>query len=396
MIKEEIPKNRLVEFTQVLDVVESIVNQVRQNGDKAIIDLTKKFDSVELKDLSFSKDEIEQQASLLSDDLRRAVDVIYEQLKEFHLTLMPPEVGGGKSGVEFGIVWKPIETVGIYVPGGKQKYPSTLLMAGIPAKIAGVREIYFSTPQYDKLDPMMAYICQKLGIKQAYRIGGAQAIAAMAYGTESVHKVSKIVGPGNIYVQAAKYIVSREVGIDGIEGPTELVIIADDSADPRRVATDLLAQGEHGKSSLLVLISTSGRLISKVKELLSTDVNDFYIVEVKSVEEALKISDELSPEHLSLQVRSPRSTMKLVRNAGAITLGNTPPAMVDYGAGPDHILPTNGWSKFRGGITVLDFIKPISYTNLDNPTKELIDASIKIAKYEGFEIHGKSIGIRYE
>jgi len=394
MIEYILPKDRPISFISVLDKVRDIIAKVKEEGDKAIIDYTAKFDNYLLSDIKANQDEIKSQASLLDDNVRNAIDIIYDQLTDFHKSMMPPNSGGGKNGIEFGVVWKPIEKVGIYVPGGIKTYPSTLLMAGIPAKIAGVKEIYVATPK-EKVDPAIAYISIRLNIRGIYKIGGAQAIAALAYGTESVKKVDKIVGPGNIYVQAAKYLVSEKVGIDGIEGPTELVVIADDSANPENVALDLLAQGEHGKTSFLVLISTSEFLVNRIKSMLPNEGN-FYIIKVNNIDEAIQIANDIAPEHLSIATSSPLQLLSKISNAGAITLGNTPPALIDYCAGPDHILPTNGWARFKGGITVFDFLKPLSYVISEKPEKNLIKAAMILANYEGFNFHSKSIGARYE
>lgn len=399
MIEYKLPESRIVSFSEdILKKVEGIVNDVRNRGDMALIEYAEKFDGVKLtkESIKVNQQEVLEQAGKISDELRKSIDIIAEQLKEFHLSTMPPQMGGGKNGIEFGVLWKPVERVGIYVPGGKKLYPSTLLMAGIPALIAGVREIYVASPIKDKIDPVIAYIAVKLGIKEIYRIGGAQAISALAYGTENVKKVDKIVGPGNIYVQVAKYIVSKDVGVDGIEGPTELVIIADETANPRHVADDLMAQGEHGETSLLVLITTSEKMLKEVEKMLSLEKGKFYLILAKDIEEAIDYANRIAPEHLSLQIKSPRDILKNVKNAGAITLGSTPPALIDYSAGPDHILPTNGWSQFKGGLTVYDFLKPIMYAYSDSPSKELINAGITIAKYEGFEVHARSISDRYE
>jgi len=272
-------------------------------------------------------------------------------------------------------------------------------MAGVTAKVAGVKEIFFSTPpRKDKsIDPAVAYIALKLGVKSTYRIGGPQAIAAMAFGTESVRKVEKIVGPGNRYVQAAKLLVSNEVGIDGIEGPTELVVIADKFANPRDIILDLQAQSEHGSDSFLVLISDSEDLIKAISEVLERDDKVYYVVKVNEIIDAINIANEIAPEHLSLNVRDARGLMKLVKNAGVVTIGNTPPALVDYSAGPNHILPTNAWAKVRGGVTVYDFLKPISYIEASNRiSKDLINATLILAEYEGFKIHKESVKVRYE
>ena len=392
MISYELPKIRPNDFSKVLPIVDQIIKEVKERGDKALFELEEKFDHVKLD--SIVEDRIDELASKITPELKDAIDYIYEQLYEFHDTIKPYSAGGNSRGVEFGVIWKPIERVGIYVPGGNKAYPSTLLMAGIPAKVAGVSEIYVATPP-SKIDPVICYIAKKLGVKKLYRLGGAQAIAALAYGTESVTKVDKIVGPGNVYVQAAKYLVSKDVGIDGIEGPTELVVIADETADVKNVILDMRAQAEHGSSTFIVLISPSQRLIDEVSKELKFDENVYYIVKVSDVEEAISIANEISPEHLSLYVENPKKYLDKVINAGAVSLGSTPPAMIDYAAGPNHILPTNGWARFKGGVTVYDFLKPIMYAYEENPDEKLIRSAMLLARHEGFEIHARSIGERY-
>ncbi|AEB94445.1 histidinol dehydrogenase [Metallosphaera cuprina] len=395
MIRREIPKGRVQSFSQVIDKVSEIAQRVRERGDTALRELTLELDGIKLDSLVLDKDYIDGRASELGDEMREAIDRVWVQLTSFHEIMRPPNVGGGNGKIKYGVIWTALNRVGIYVPGGKKTYPSTLMMAGIPARVAGVSELFVSTPVRNRLDPAIAYIAQKLKVKAIYPVGGAQAIVAMAFGTESVSKVDKIIGPGNIYVQAAKYLVSGEVGIDGIEGPTELVVIADDSSDPKRIALDLMAQGEHGSSSLLVLISDSERILDEVSKLLN-EGNEYFLVKVKSLDEAIDIANEIAPEHLSLYSSRAREYLSKVKNSAAVTLGDTPPALIDYAAGPDHILPTNGWSRFRGGITVFDFLKPISHVDAEKADENLIRAAMKIAEYEGFSIHARSIGVRYE
>ncbi|MEM0199965.1 MAG: histidinol dehydrogenase [Saccharolobus sp.] len=398
MIVNALPQTRPNDFTKAIPIVKEIMESIKEKDDEALYELTEKFDKVKIKNIKVSREELIEQASKLDNTLRNSIDVIYEQLKAFHELTMPPNMGGGNSNVSFGIIWKSIERVGIYVPGGKHSYPSTLLMAGVPAKVAGVNEIYVATPANKEgtIDPALAYISLKLGVNEVYRIGGAQAIIALALGTKSVKKVDKIIGPGNIYVQAAKYLVSNIVGIDGIEGPTELVIIADSSAKAEYIVLDMKAQAEHGDDSYIVLLSDSYEIMKKVEESLKDDSKIFYVVKTRDIEEAIELANSIAPEHLSLYVKDPLTMINKIRNSGAISLGSTPPALIDYAAGPNHILPTNGWARFRGGITVYDFLKPIMYANAQNIDKGLVDASIVLANHEGFVIHGKSIGVRYE
>ncbi|MEM3911151.1 MAG: histidinol dehydrogenase [Saccharolobus sp.] len=398
MIVNALPQTRPNDFTKAIPIVKEIMESIKEKDDEALYELTEKFDKVKIKNIKVSREELIEQSSKLDNTLRNSIDVIYEQLKAFHELTMPPNMGGGNSNVSFGIIWKSIERVGIYVPGGKHSYPSTLLMAGVPAKVAGVNEIYVATPTNKEgtIDPALAYISLKLGVNEVYRIGGAQAIIALALGTKSVKKVDKIIGPGNIYVQAAKYLVSNIVGIDGIEGPTELVIIADSSAKAEYIVLDMKAQAEHGDDSYIVLLSDSYEIMKKVEESLKDDSKIFYVVKTKDIEEAIELANSIAPEHLSLYVKDPLTVINKIRNSGAISLGSTPPALIDYAAGPNHILPTNGWARFRGGITVYDFLKPIMYAYAQNIDKGLVDASIVLANHEGFVIHGKSIGVRYE
>ncbi|ACP48392.1 Histidinol dehydrogenase [Sulfolobus islandicus Y.N.15.51] len=398
MISYSLPNERPNDFSRVIPVVRDIIESVKARGDNALYQLTEKLDKVKINNIKVSEEELKTQASKLDPKVKQAIDVAYEQLKAFHEMLVPPNIGGGYQGISFGVVWRSIEKIGIYVPSGKYSYPSTLLMAGIPAKVAKVKEIYVASPpnQEGSVNPALAYVAIKLGVNDVYKVGGAQAIAALAYGTESVRKVYKIVGPGNVYVQAAKFLVSNVVGIDGIEGPTELVIIADETAKAEHVVLDMKAQAEHGPDTYIVLLSNDDELLKKVEEKIMDDKKIYYIIKTKNIDEAIEIANKIAPEHLSLYVKDAYTLMDKIVNAGAISLGNTPPAIIDYVAGPNHILPTNGWARIRGGVTVYDFIKPTMYANVRDINKQLLEASISLANYEGFVIHGKSIGVRYE
>jgi histidinol dehydrogenase len=273
MISYSLPNERPNDFSRVIPVVRDIIESVKARGDNALYQLTEKLDKVKINNIKVSEEELKTQASKLDPKVKQAIDVAYEQLKAFHEMLVPPNIGGGYQGISFGVVWRSIEKIGIYVPSGKYSYPSTLLMAGIPAKVAKVKEIYVASPpsQEGSVNPALAYVAIKLGVNDVYKVGGAQAIAALAYGTESVRKVYKIVGPGNVYVQAAKFLVSNVVGIDGIEGPTELVIIADETAKPEHVVLDMKAQAEHGPDTYIVLLSNDDELLKKVEEKIMDD-----------------------------------------------------------------------------------------------------------------------------
>uniref|UniRef100_A0A7C5THH9 Histidinol dehydrogenase n=1 Tax=Ignisphaera aggregans TaxID=334771 RepID=A0A7C5THH9_9CREN len=397
-IVKNLPSGRSRDFGDVVEYVKNIIEYVRIYGDKALIEFTKKFDGVEIESIKIDAKELEKCMDVLPNSVKNSIDIIYNHLFNIHYTTLPKDIKININGVIMGINWRSIYRIGIYVPGGAKSYPSTLLMAGVPAVVAGVKEIYISSPPMKNkcVDPAIAYIAMKISAKEVYRIGGAHAIAAMAYGTESVSKVDKIVGPGNIYVQVAKYLVQGDVDIDGVEGPTELVIIADEHADYRKIALDMMAQSEHGKDVLVMLLTPSDKLINEVeKELAHDEIHRYYLIKVKDIDEALEIANKLAPEHLSLYIKESQTYLEKVVNSGAITIDSESPSMIDY-LGPNHILPTNGWAKTRGALTVYDFLKPIAILyNSKDIDKELLDAAKVLARYEGFIIHEQSIGVRY-
>lgn len=396
MILRNIPSNRTAEFGNLVDYVRSIVEYVRAYGDKALIELTRKYDRIDIDSIKLDHEDLEKCAEALPDDVKRSIDIIYSHLYSFNSIIMPSDIKIELNGMILGIIWRSIDRIGIYVPGGRRAYPSTLFMAGVPAVVAGVKEVYISSPPTGSgcINPAIAYGALKLSAKGVYRIGGPHAIAAMAYGTESVVKVSKIVGPGNIYVQIAKYLVRDNVDIDCIEGPTELVIVADSNADYRKIVVDMKAQAEHGGDTFIALLTPSSEIIEEVeKELLNDTEHTYYIVMVRDIDEAIEIANSLAPEHLSLYVKDPHSYLDKIRNAGAVTLGSEPPALVDY-LGPNHILPTNGWARTRGALSVYDFLKPIAtlYSSRTAST-EIISAAKSLAEYEGFLLHRESMGV---
>jgi histidinol dehydrogenase len=381
----------------VLDYVRKIIEDVKQQGDKALIEYTKRFDGVELDSVELPMTKAEKCLNAFNTGVRKAIDVIYDFLKNFYESVKPKDFTIEMKGVKLGIVWRHIDSVGIYVPGGRHPYPSTALMAGVPAHVAGTKKIHIaSSPNKEGcVDPAIIYVAKLIGASGLYRVGGPQVIAAMAYGTESVKKVSKIVGPGNVYVQAAKFLVRNVVEIDSIEGPTELVVIADENADPRLVVADMLAQAEHGLESTIVLITLSEKLANTVEEQLKSHDHVFYIYLASSIEEAISIANELAPEHLSLHVYDSARLLRNIENAGAVSLNASPPAMIDY-LGPNHILPTNRWARVRGALTIYDFLKPIAILEDScNIDKEVLEAVQVLARYEGFKVHEQSIVMRY-
>ncbi len=393
-----LPDRRSIRILDVLERVREIIEYVKGHGDRALIDLTKKYDNIDINTVTVDREELSMLSKQLDERTRNAIDTVYMFLVEFYRNTMPRDIVVMLNGIKLGIMWRSIDRVGIYVPGGSRGYPSTLLMAGIPAIVAGVREIYVSTPPMRNgyISPAIAYIALKMGVKKVYRIGGAQAIAAMAYGTESVEKVDKIIGPGNIYVQAAKFLVQDSVTIDGIEGPTELIIIADEYGDPSRIALDMMAQAEHGIHTFITLITTSARVADEVSKILNKDdLHKYYVSIVKDVDEAIDIVNKIAPEHLALHVYDWERYIDRIRNVGAISVGDIPPALIDY-IGPNHILPTDGWARSRGCLTIYDFLKPISVLfDLASAPKDLINAVKILSEYEGFHIHGRSVGVRY-
>ncbi len=392
---DELRRVRKAGITAYVEYVKWILEYVRARGDGALIELTKKFDGVVIKDVVVPSEELDELAKSLPDDVRHSIDVIYDHLKLLNRQTMPKDMLINVGGFSSGILWRPIESVGIYVPGGLKAYPSTLLMAAVPAEVAGVDKIYVATPprRDGGVDAGVAYLARKIGVRKVYRVGGAQIVAAMAYGTESVERVDKIVGPGNIYVQVAKFLLQGTVSIDGVEGPTELVVVADDTANPDEVCLDMEAQSEHGPSSLVTLITTSDKLLKDVEARLKESTNTFLLIKVGSVDEAVALVNEVAPEHLSLKVEDPYTIAGRVRNVGAISFGKTPSAIIDY-LGLNHILPTNGSARFRGGLSVYDFVKAVVVAD-GSPSKELLRAACTLAAYEGFPTHGRSVSVSY-
>lgn len=396
MIIRDIPSSRITDFSNLINYVKNIIDYIKAYGDKALIELTRKYDGVEISSVELDHRELERCAEKTPTSVKKSIDVIYNHLYNFNYHILPKDIKIDLSGVSLGISWRSIDRVGIYVPSGRRSYPSTLLMAGVPAIVAGVKEIYISSPPMGGgcINPAIAYGTLKLGVKNVYRVGGPHAIAAMAYGTESVVKVNKIVGPGNIYVQIAKYLVQEVVDIDGIEGPTELVVVADEYADYRKIVLNMKAQAEHGRDTFIVLLTPSHEIIERVEQELASDKeHTYYIAKVRGIDEAIEIVNNLAPEHLSLYIRDPFSYLDRIRNVGAISLGSESSALIDY-LGPNHILPTSGWARTRGVLTVYDFLKPIAilYSSKD-ATTEIMNAARILAEYEGFLFHKESMGV---
>lgn len=367
-----------------LSEVRKIIREVKLHGDKAVIKFSKVFDEVKIstKQIRVKESEIEEATKLLKKEFIEALKVARKNIYDFHLNQIRKSFEIIKKGIKLSEVIKPISRVGLYIPGGEASYPSTVLMLGIPAKMAGVKEIALSIPpQKDgKINPYTLTALAELGFKEVYRIGGVQAIAALAYGTESVKKVDKIFGPGNIYVTLAKKEVFGDVGIDLLAGPTEIVVVADETAKPSFIAADLLSQAEHGQA-ISILITSSSEIARKVnlelerqlKEMgkaieLKKNLRKGKIFLVKKIDDAAFLINIIAPEHLEIMVKKSESFVKKIKNAGAIFVGEyTPVSFGDYLAGSSHVLPTSGAARFSSPLNIDDFVKK---TNVIRCTKK--------------------------
>ncbi len=393
--------------------VRKIIIDVQKNGDRAVRKYTEKFDSLKLKSFAVSNKEIEASAKNAGDKFLKSLKHAAGRIKTFHEHQKENSWQFSEGGITVGQIIRPLERVGVYVPGGKAAYPSTVLMNVIPAQVAGVKEIAMCVPTPGgKINPYVASAVKLLGVKEVYRIGGAQAVAALAYGTETIKKVDKIVGPGNIFVAAAKKIVFGDVGIDMIAGPSEILIIADKTANPVFIVSDLLSQAEHDEIASSVLITDSAALAEKVQSELQGQLKKLKrqdiakkslrkygaIIITNNMDDAIEIANRIAPEHLEIMTRKPASLLPNVKNAGAVFLGQwTPEPLGDYAAGPNHTLPTGGTARFSSPLGVYDFIKR---TSLINASKEgfagLAGTVETIADVEGLEAHGNTVRVRNE
>ncbi|MDP2752818.1 MAG: histidinol dehydrogenase [Nitrospirota bacterium] len=391
--------------------VKAILDDVRRNGDKAVLRYTKAFDFLKAKGLRIRPDEISRYAGRADAKVVRALKLSAKRIKAFHEIQKEESWTFSEGDATLGQLIRPIGRIGVYIPGGKASYPSTVLMNVIPAQVAGVKEIALCvpTPKGEINSYVMAAI-KLLGIKEVYRVGGAQAIGAMAYGTKTIKKVDKIVGPGNIYVATAKKMVFGIVDIDIIAGPSEILIIADDSANPAFVAADLLSQAEHDEFASSILITDSRRLADAVDEELERQVGrlkrkeiakksiDNYgaIIITKDIKDAAELSNHIAPEHLEVMTEEPMNVLPRIKNAGAIFLGEwTPEALGDYSAGPNHTLPTGGTARFSSPLGVYDFVKRSSLLSFTKDGFSKLAETVKtIASAEGLEAHEHTIRVR--
>lgn len=398
----------------VSGTVREIIADVRTRGDVAVRDYTEKFDKFEPESLRLSADAIANYASQCAPHVVDALKLAAERISEFHHRQIPPNIHYQDAvGVNLGLNWMALANVGIYVPGGRASYPSSVLMNAIPAKIAGVERIVMTVPMpRGEINPAVLAAAQIAGVTEIYGVGGAQAIAALAYGTATIAPVDKIVGPGNAYVAEAKRQVFGTVGIDSIAGPSEILVLADAENNPDWIAWDLLSQAEHDPVAQSILITDSEefaqQVIAAVEKILaslathkvarSSWENYGAIIITENVEDGIPLLNRLAPEHLELCVENPEAIAQKVRCAGSIFLGRyTPEAIGDYVGGPNHVLPTSRSARFASGLSAFDFLKRITYLQCDQTTLEKIGhAAIALANAEGLPAHAGSVAVRME
>ena len=408
----DILSREIDDYGEYEEVVKGILADVRARGDEALKEYGKKFDGAELDSLEVTEEEFAAAEGVLSEDYKRVVRTSAENIAAFHSRQVREGFEVRKDGVLLGQKYTPLSVAGVYVPGGTASYPSTVLMDIIPAKIAGVGQVIMVTPVKadGKVKPEILYAAKVAGADRVFKTGGAQAIAALAYGTQTVPRADVIVGPGNIYVALAKKLVYGTVNIDMIAGPSEILVIADGKSDPVFVAADLLSQAEHDKLASAVLVTDSERLAEAVQaeverqlcgmereEIARASIeNNGKIIVCESIEKAVEISNEIAPEHLEVCVDDPVSLLPEIKNAGSIFLGRyTPEALGDYYAGPNHTLPTGGSARFSSPLSVDNFVKRSSYicytrSGLESAAEDVI----KFAESEGLCGHANSVKVR--
>ena len=402
-----------MDFQAQDSAVKEIIQSVKDEGDTAILRLTNKFDRTKFKldDLKVTEFEIEEAYKKVSNEELKAMQEASYNIRRFHERQVQESWQYEENGVMLGQMVTPLQAVGIYVPGGKASYPSSVLMNAVPARVAGVEKIIMCCPTPDdKTSPHVLVAADLVGVDAIYKIGGAQAVAAMALGTDTIPKVDKIVGPGNIYVALAKRIVFGLVDIDMIAGPSEILVIADDSAKPEFVAADLLSQAEHDEQAVPILVTPSEELALKVRDEIDIQKNQLNrksIIEeslntkcqlfvTQNLEDAIDLANRVAPEHLELSIENPTLWVKKIRNAGAIFMGHyTPEAIGDYMAGPNHVLPTSGTARFSSPLGVYDFVKR---TSLIQYSKDALsggaETCVTLAEMENLDAHANAVRIR--
>ena len=404
------------EREDIRNAVLEIIKGVKNDGNAALLYYTQALDHCVLTHLQVTEEEIETAFSTVPDELLDIIREAAQNIRDFHeKQLETTWTYSPKPGVILGQHITPIERVGLYVPGGKATYPSTVLMDAIPALVAGVKSLVMVTPpgRDGKINPTILAAAKIAGVHEIYKLGGAQAIAALAYGTETIKPVNKIVGPGNIYVATAKKEVFGKVDIDMIAGPSEVLIIADENANPVYAAADLLSQAEHDELAMPILVTTSAELGEQVieevyrqiskdlsrKEIAKKSVDDYgFVFIVKDLDEAFELSNQIAPEHLELLIKDPMASLEKVKNAGAIFMGAyTPEPLGDYFAGPNHTLPTSGTAKFSSPLGVYDYLKKSSILSYDQAALQAVYPKIaSFARCEGLDAHAKAVERRFE
>ena len=394
--------------------VYDIIENVRANGNAALREYSEKFDGVKLDDFKVDQSIIDAAWDNLPEDLKHALLVAKKNITEFHSREIEQGfVDMDTPGITRGQKVTPLARVGLYVPGGTAAYPSTIMMTALPAKIAGVKEIIMVTPpQKDGINPAVLGAAKLAGVDAVYQVGGAQGVAALAYGTEQIPKVDKIVGPGNIYVATAKRQVFGQVDIDMIAGPSEIGVIADESANPVHLAADLLSQAEHDPRARAIMVTNSEKLAQLVSDEVERQLsqlpresiarpaieNNSYIAVMDSVEDMFTVMNEVAPEHLEIQLPDPMEYMSMVENAGSVFLGRyASEPLGDYVGGTNHVLPTSGTAKFSSPLGVYDFVKRISFTQFSRERLQEVAKDITtLARTEGLEAHARAIEVRFE
>ncbi|MBX5453708.1 MAG: histidinol dehydrogenase [Acidobacteriia bacterium] len=398
-------------------VVAEILAEVKARGDDALLEFTRRFDRLSLSEpagLHISEDEIEKAVDSLDPRLLQALDLAASRIEAFHRAQLPADLAlHDSAGMTLGLRWTPLDAVGLYVPGGKAAYPSSVLMNALPARIAGVKRIAMCVPTPDGLlNPLVLAAAKRAGVGEIYRVGGAQAIAALAFGTNTIAPVDRIVGPGNAYVAEAKRQVFGHVGIDSIAGPSEVVVLADGASDPHWVALDLLAQAEHDESAQAILITKDrdfaraviGAIAAELESLPRAEIAraslqaNGAIILVRDWEEAAELVNRLAPEHVEIMLPEADAVFARIRHAGAAFLGPlAPEAVGDYVAGPNHVLPTGRSSRFASGLSVFDFLKRTTWVAGDqNALAEIGQAAVLLAEAEGLEAHARSVAVRLQ
>ncbi|MEO5283041.1 histidinol dehydrogenase [Limosilactobacillus sp. WILCCON 0053] len=399
---------------EIEKTVSEIIQNVAQNGDQAVRDYERKFDNVNLADFSIPAFQLDQALDSIDDDLRAALELAKQNITSFHKQEIENSfVDVSTPGIMRGEKVTPLASVGLYVPGGTAAYPSTILMCGIPAKLAGVKRVVMVTPpQPAGINPAVLAAARLAGVDEVYQVGGAQAIAALAYGTETIPAVDKIMGPGNIFVATAKKQVFGKVAIDMVAGPSEIGILADDSANAREVAADLLSQAEHDKRARAMLITNSKSLAEAVskevdrqlstlprQEIARTSIEDRgFIAVMENTAEMFELMNDVAPEHLEVQLANPTQYLGLIKNAGSVFLGRyASEPLGDYVAGPNHVLPTGGTARFASPLGVYDFVKRTQFIQFDRQNlKADLKAITKLARTEGLEAHARAIEARFD